>query len=136
MSLRATRNATRIWLSLIPIYIVALMCLYIFYEQGHAWKKELVVVGFQYTTNLPFDGTQSMHEQVIAQTHFRGSWVTSETDSDTGVTQELVATTSAWQKYQTVVMKRLDIYHKKIFNFFLYKKLCAGSTYSGFPKNI
>ena len=60
------------------------MCLYIFYEQGHAWKKELVVVGFQYTTNLPFDGTQSMHEQVIAQTHFRGSWVTSETDSDTG----------------------------------------------------
>jgi hypothetical protein len=55
-----------------------MLLLLIFYEKGHAWRKEQVVVGFQFTSNIPFDDTQNIHEQIIAQTNFRGSWVTAK----------------------------------------------------------
>ena len=70
----ATRNATWFWLALIPTYMLALSLLFIFYEKYHAWKKENVVVGFQ------FDDSQEI-KQIIAQTKFRGSWV-SEISND------------------------------------------------------
>ena len=71
----ATKNATWVWLSLIPAYVLALILLLLFYEKGHTWRKENVIVGFQFTSNIPFEKNQNMLQQIIAQTNFRGSWV-------------------------------------------------------------
>jgi hypothetical protein len=71
----ATENATWVWLSLIPAYVLALILLFLFYQKGHTWRKENVVVGFQFTSNVAFEESQNRHQQIIAQTNFRGSWV-------------------------------------------------------------
>ena len=78
----ATENATWIWLSLIPAYVLALILLLLFYEKGHTWRKENVIVGFKFTSNIRFEETQNRHQQIIAQTNFMGSWVVTPGEND------------------------------------------------------
>ena len=63
----ATRNATWIWLSLVPTYTLALCILGSFYEKFHVWKKEGVVVGFVY------DQSEACKKNLLQQ-KFKGSW--------------------------------------------------------------
>ena len=73
-----TQNASCIYLSLIPSYILALILLYVFYEVGHVWRKEGVVLGFQFSSSLPADGGKPSLQQIISQTNHRGFWVTAD----------------------------------------------------------
>ena len=64
----ATRNALYIWLSLIPCYIVALLMFKTYYDYFHVWRKEHVVVGYEFTDNFE-PGSE------WDQKHFQGRWV-------------------------------------------------------------
>ena len=64
----ATRNALYIWLSLIPSYIVALLMFKTYYDYFHVWRKEHVVVGYEFT-----DYIEPRSEW--DQKHFQGRWV-------------------------------------------------------------
>lgn len=64
----ATRNALYMWLSLIPCYIVALLMFKTYYDYFHVWRKEHVVVGYEFTENF-----EPGYEW--DQKHFQGRWV-------------------------------------------------------------
>ena len=64
----ATRRALYIWLSLIPCYIVALLMFKTYYDYFHVWRKEHVVVGYEFTDNFE-PGSE------WDQKHFQGRWV-------------------------------------------------------------
>ena len=64
----ATRNALYMWLSLIPCYIVALLMFKTYYDYFHVWRKEHVVVGYEFTDNVE-PGSE------WDQKHFQGHWV-------------------------------------------------------------
>ena len=68
----ALYRATIFWLFTIPMYWVSLTFLWIFYEYGHAWKKNGVVVGYEY-----IDNTNEPWEE-----KFKGHWVSHTNDKE------------------------------------------------------
>merc|ERR1712179_635732 len=56
---------------------MGLILLYVFYEVGHVWRKEGVVLGYHFTNyKLPANRRKSSLQQIISQTNHRGCWVT------------------------------------------------------------
>ena len=62
---KATNTCVKIVLLLIPLYLLALGLLLIFYKWFHVWKKEDVSVGFVYDED---------HEWDPARRRFVGTW--------------------------------------------------------------
>ena len=87
----ATRNANMVWYSLVPLYLLALGLLYLFYERCHVWKKEGVSVGFQFETNPKEELLNPNIERNIAERKFRGLWVTETSRGESKTNLERVS---------------------------------------------
>ena len=87
----ATRNANKIWYSLVPLYLLALVLLHLFYERCHVWKKEGVSVGFQFETNPKKELLNQNIERNIAERKFRGLWVAETRSGETKTDLEKVS---------------------------------------------
>ena len=61
-------RATVVWLSTIPLYLLSWLCLWYFYTCHHHWKKNKVLVGWQYDQKA----------QGLWNEKFKGFWVTEE----------------------------------------------------------
>ena len=61
----ALERATYCWLATVPLYLVSWLCLWYFYNCEHSWKKNNIVVGWQYDNKA----------QGIWDQKFKGFWV-------------------------------------------------------------
>ena len=78
---KATNTCVKIVLLLIPLYLLALGLLLIFYKWFHVWKKEDVSVGFVY------DEDQEVEDDP-ARRRFVGCWTNHMAEADAGSLSE------------------------------------------------
>jgi len=62
-------HATYFWLSVIPIYLISLMFIWLFYNHGHVWKKEKISIGYK------FDSEEKDKLRPLWLHQFVGEWV-------------------------------------------------------------
>merc|ERR1719319_155239 len=86
---KATRNASYGIIMAIPLHVIGMGLLWLFYHKCHIWKKEGVVVGFKYD----FDSTVVTHVDLEGGKYYEnpgleGSWLNGNEKIDQNIDDE------------------------------------------------